>query len=325
MQSTAGRLRAFTLIELLVVIAIIALLIGILLPALGKARDSAKSTVCLTNQRQIVTAMITYSVDFKGFFPPNLPTNFTDPGDGKQGRRWFEVDVLGEYIPSQDFEDRGFDPNNTTFRATIGGGVMVCPNHELGGRSYSMNYWASAYTFPQSGVDGGRPVPPGNAEQGNADLGRAFRADVDFSSNVMLVSEAWGNFTPAEEPDSGRRYYTSETVGFQRLPGQRFGLVSDPQVLPGPASEGNWQSFPPPELSGNPIDIRSYVPYYRHPRRTANTFDLEGRGHFGFADGSARPFDHSSLVNEEDQSSSYEVLWTAFDQRVERDRRGSNP
>ncbi|MEO0632210.1 MAG: prepilin-type N-terminal cleavage/methylation domain-containing protein, partial [Planctomycetota bacterium] len=117
MQSTAGRLRAFTLIELLVVIAIIALLIGILLPALGKARDSAKSTVCLTNQRQIVTAMITYSVDFKGFFPPNLPTNFTDPGDGKQGRRWFEVDVLGEYIPSQDFEDRGFDPNNTTFRA----------------------------------------------------------------------------------------------------------------------------------------------------------------------------------------------------------------
>jgi prepilin-type N-terminal cleavage/methylation domain-containing protein len=56
----------FTLIELLVVIAIIALLIAILLPALGQAREATRTVVCMSNFKQIATGYNSYAMDYKG-------------------------------------------------------------------------------------------------------------------------------------------------------------------------------------------------------------------------------------------------------------------
>ena len=64
------RPNAFTLVELLVVIGIIAVLVGILLPALTRARSSANRAVCLSNQRQLATALLLYASENKGSIPP---------------------------------------------------------------------------------------------------------------------------------------------------------------------------------------------------------------------------------------------------------------
>ena len=61
---------AFTLVELLVVIAIIAILAALLLPVLGRARESSLKASCLNNHRQIITSTILYADDTDGAYPP---------------------------------------------------------------------------------------------------------------------------------------------------------------------------------------------------------------------------------------------------------------
>lgn len=70
----ADRESGFTLVELLVVIGIIALLIGILLPALNRARQSAQQTQCMSNLRQFGAGLQMYCDANKGSLPLDGPT-----------------------------------------------------------------------------------------------------------------------------------------------------------------------------------------------------------------------------------------------------------
>ena len=71
------RAGAFTLIELLVVIAIIAILASLLLPAMAKAKESGRRTLCKNNQRQITLSMLMYAGDHEGKFPSGLRNSAT--------------------------------------------------------------------------------------------------------------------------------------------------------------------------------------------------------------------------------------------------------
>lgn len=106
---TNQKQQAFTLIELLVVISIIALLIAILLPALGAARRSARNAQCLGRMHNCAVALNAYPVDNKGFLPRAFGGDSGVPlATGGTGDGLYFTDYFEDYMELSDDVNQDF-------------------------------------------------------------------------------------------------------------------------------------------------------------------------------------------------------------------------
>ncbi len=114
--------KLFTLIELLVVIAVIAILAGMLLPALKNARDRAKAVTCTGNLKNLSTLLLEYCDENNGWIGP---INMNSGGNRVKPYSWVNQLYANGYFPAKNRDDKVYKANPSVESATWK--VLACP------------------------------------------------------------------------------------------------------------------------------------------------------------------------------------------------------